>query len=385
MFLKTFDFLSPRISIYYKGELTHSSIISGILSIISILILICIGSYFSLDIIKRKNPNVLYFNSFIEDSGIFKLNKTSLFHFINIAQIIKKDNYIEKFDFRTFNIIGSHIFTDNFLLDRINVFDHWIYGYCNKDSNFEGLDDLIDSDFFEKSACVQKYFNHIDKKYYSIDDPQFKWPEISHGTFNELNQIYGIYVLKCSNTIINQILGNGSYCKNDSEIEDFFSLKTSKIIHLHFLDHYINILNYENPDRKYIYKIESPFYKNQYSSINLNINPVFVRTHNGLILDNIEDITTYKYERNDLYIYEREDKMVYIGLFFFLKNTRIIYERTYKRIQDVISSIGGIFQAINIIAIYLNYLNNNFIILSDTGQLLHSLNKRNTKINEKRC
>ena len=57
---------------------------------------------------------------------------------------------------------------------------------------------------------------------------------------------------------------------------------------------------------------------------------------------------------------------------FFLKNVMDYYERSYKRIQDVISSIGGINQAITIIAIYLNTLYNNFVILSDTELLLHS-------------
>ena len=42
------------------------------------------------------------------------------------------------------------------------------------------------------------------------------------------------------------------------------------------------------------------------------------------------------------------------------------YERTYRRMQEVISSIGGINQAITIIAIHLNYLYNSYIVLSDT-------------------
>ena len=57
---------------------------------------------------------------------------------------------------------------------------------------------------------------------------------------------------------------------------------------------------------------------------------------------------------------------------FVLKNIQEYYERAYKRIQDVISSIGGINQAITIIAIYLNSFYNNCIILSDTELLLHS-------------
>jgi hypothetical protein len=57
---------------------------------------------------------------------------------------------------------------------------------------------------------------------------------------------------------------------------------------------------------------------------------------------------------------------------FILKNMQEYYERTYKRIQDVISSIGGINQVITIFAIYLNSFYNNYIVLSDTEALLHS-------------
>jgi len=47
-------------------------------------------------------------------------------------------------------------------------------------------------------------------------------------------------------------------------------------------------------------------------------------------------------------------------------------ERTYKRIQDVISSIGGIYQFIIVVSICINKLFNNFIILSDTEILLNT-------------
>ena len=39
---------------------------------------------------------------------------------------------------------------------------------------------------------------------------------------------------------------------------------------------------------------------------------------------------------------------------FFLSNNQKYYERSYKRIQDIISNIGGINQAITIIAIIIN-------------------------------
>ena len=65
-------------------------------------------------------------------------------------------------------------------------FDHWLYGNCNKDNNTYELDDLINFDFFEKCACIKKYFIHTEKKYYEIGDPNFVWPEIAYGTFNDI-------------------------------------------------------------------------------------------------------------------------------------------------------------------------------------------------------
>jgi len=60
-----------------------------------------------------------------------------------------------------------------------------------------------------------------------------------------------------------------------------------------------------------------------------------------------------------------------MGYCFWLKNTMHYYERHYKRIQDLFSSIGGIYQVITIIAIYINSLYNNYIVLIDTKNLLN--------------
>ena len=74
MFVQYLDYLSPPIGIYYKGSLTHPSIVSGILSIISIKITIIPGVYFSIDLIKRKNPNTFYYISYVPDAGTFEFN-----------------------------------------------------------------------------------------------------------------------------------------------------------------------------------------------------------------------------------------------------------------------------------------------------------------------
>ena len=192
MFIRYLDYLSPPISIYYKGKLTHSSIVSGIFSIIAIISIIYLAVYFSLDLINRENPSAFYYNSYVEDAGIFNLNTSSLFHFINIEQNLRGHFSYETIDFTTLNIIGFQGSIDNFLIipnGQITNVNHWLYGSCNKDIHGKDLNDLITFDFFGQCACITKYYDKPTHKYYEIGDPNFKWPKISHGTNNKNNTI----------------------------------------------------------------------------------------------------------------------------------------------------------------------------------------------------
>ena len=46
MFLKKLDFLSPDITLYHKGDISHSSWMSGIVSLIQVIVLLTCGVYF---------------------------------------------------------------------------------------------------------------------------------------------------------------------------------------------------------------------------------------------------------------------------------------------------------------------------------------------------
>ena len=376
MFFYHIDFLSPKVTLYYNGLLSHSSIISIFLSIISIIFIIILAIYFFLDIILKKNPSSSYFNVFNQDAGIFEFNKTSFFHFINILQIDSGDYINEEIDFTIFNIIGNSMYIDNYLVreSRVGIqsMSHWIYGFCDKNVNTEGLNNLLTYNFFEKSACIKKYYNSSERQYYDIGHPKFVWPEIAHGTFNDFNKLYGIYIQKCNNKTIKHILGNDYNCKSDSEIDKYFSNKATRLINLYFINNYINILDYKNPNNKFFYKLETPLEKEQYTHNDINFNPSLIRTHKGLFLDSIKDEETYMFDRNDVYTGSNKEKNLYVGYCFFLKNMISYYERSYKKIQDILSSLGGISQTIYFIAFYLNYLYNNYIILSDTKILLNS-------------
>ena len=54
-------------------------------------------------------------------------------------------------------------------------------------------------------------------------------------------------------------------------------------MNLYFINNYINVINYSNPNNKFFYRIENPINIDQYSSNDININPTLVKSHDGFI------------------------------------------------------------------------------------------------------
>ena len=373
MFLKNVDHLSPRITFYYKEVKSHSSVLSGILSTIFFIIKIILGVYYSLELIERKNPTAFYYNTFIEDAPSFPLNSSSLFHFLTLENK-EKEIINEGIDFTKFRIIGFEVYFENVIHNPagLKVVNHWIYGNCNSD-DVEGINYLINYDFFEKAACIKKYFDINEQKYYNIGESKFRWPVMAHGGNNPNNQFYSIYMGKCQEDTLKLILGEGHHCKTDSEINEYFKRRGAKVLDFYFVDNYVNILHYKKPLTKYIYKIETTIYQNQYSINNINFNPATIETNNGLFTEKIKQEISYIFQRNDVFISETNGLDIYSAFCIWIKNTNMFYDRTYKKMQDIISSFGGINAVIHFIAILINRLYNKYIVLCDTEKLLLSI------------
>ena len=359
MYIKKLDYLSPTVTFYYKGYLSHTSIISGIISIFSIFIIIIQIGYYSLYIIQRRGLNAFYFNSFREDIGTFPFNASSLFHFISLGEL-GKNYWNEGVNFTKYRIIGFETYYTYYLEDKnLSNYNHWLYGFCNNKSDTEGIGHLVNYKYFEQSACIRKYFDSKEQKYYDTDHPKFRWPIIGHGTYNKNNIFYNIIIESCKEDTLNLILGDGFKCIKDPLIE----LNTA---YFYFINHYINLLNYKNPNTKFLFRVETGVHKDEFYINNLNFIPSMIETHNGLLFDH------------------KEEEDIFISYYFWITNAMNYYQRNYKRIQDVISSIGGFNQVVIFISIYINSFYHKYIVLKDTESLLfssiYSEKKKMTKI-----
>ena len=388
MFLKKCDFISPPITLYFKGESSHVSIYSGILSIITIIIVIIATVYYILEFIHRKSPKAYFFTRYVEDAGNFPLNSTQMFHFIQMTD--PDNNQKIPLDFQAFRIIGfDDAYADDYMNDGeiAKIKDHWIYGNCNNDSDTKGISYLITHKYFEQSACIRKYYDASKRKYFNTGEEGFRWPVIKKGCSNPERTYYGIIMQRCDKAT-EFIKEQGPECKSSSEIE--LIIKKSSLS-FQIIDHYADMLNYEMPLTKYFYELATGFLVNHYHVQNLNFNPASMLTHNGIFFDNEVKEEAYIYTQNEKQTVTEQElnkdgkstNGCLIAIYFWMQNTLQYYERHYDRAPDVLSNIGGISSIVFQVVSILNLLVHNFIVILDTEEIALDSEQKNNKNSKK--
>ena len=143
-----------------------------------------------------------------------------------------------------------------------------------------------------------------------------------------------IILVKCEEETLELILGKGHKFKNDSEIEKYFSGKWGTM--LNFVDHYVDILDYKEPNKNYFYFLENALSQEKYTINHINLNPSSIITNDGVIFDHIKEELSYKFDRNDALTESTNGNSIYMVYVFWMKDRMQCYKRIYKKIQDVI-------------------------------------------------
>jgi len=142
------------------------------------------------------------------------------------------------------------------------------------------------------------------------------------------------------------------------------------VIHLNIIDEYVDLQEYANPIKKYFYKIENKIEKEINAFNHLNFNPTLLRTNDGIIAYKTKEEISYSFNRNELYSLYNNNNGYYMIYYFWLINRLNYCERSYNRLQDLISDIGGTYEVIISVFIVINKIFNYYAILCDTEKLL---------------
>ena len=199
MFFKQFDLISPDITLYFKGQEKHSSIISGIISLLIIILGSSLGIIVAGDFFFKKNPSTYQNEKTVLDSGILYLSHNYFIHLLEIEESINRINYF--YDNKLLSIIGiesnKSISYSSLSIEEI---DHWIYERCDEyDFSNKYLFKNVEILNYSNYICIKKLFNATLNKTINQNDTQFRYPQIKHGEENELNSMYHIGIFKCIN------------------------------------------------------------------------------------------------------------------------------------------------------------------------------------------
>ena len=370
MNIQNLDFLSPEITLFFKGRYKHSSILSGVITILSYSLILAFIIIYTLDFIDRSNPTIYFFNRYVEDTGAFPLNESSLFHYINLIAASRNKTTI--YDFNSVRIFGIIRTLDSYIQKyEYSENNHWEYDLCNYDEDitYKKIKDLIDKNIFSQSACIKKYYNSKEKRYFNKGESGFEWPTLEHGLSHPNRTFYGIIVETCQN---NSLKNN---CNSIEAIESFFKRYA---ISLNFIDHYADALNYKEPFTYFFNSITSSLTISSSISLNhLNFNPNKIRTHNGIFIDNLVEEISYSFIQNEKVTVSKQGKNAVSAFYFWMQNNMIINERYYKKFQEVLSNIGGLGSFILLIGFFINSLISYYVIILDTQALIFSSEEKN--------
>ena len=374
--LKKCDFISPEITLFYRGIDSHSSIFSGILSIFLLIGIIFLIIYLSIDLIKKQNPTAFYYTKFVDDIGEYPLNSSQILHYLGMYST---SNLEVKINTKAINIIGININDGAFLKNTdISLYSHWIYENC-EESDLGKLDKIYtesQKDNFTNCLCISKYYDKTTKKIISKNDESFIYPTLVHGASSHNNFEYGVYFKTCQNdTII-----NNNNCLSDSGIKNFLDSVIG--YEIYFIDHSINVDNYTEPISYSIHRITSEINSNSFVLNHLNFNPAVLRTNDGMFFDNEKIIYSYNFDYNEK-ITHNEDNDIIGSFNFWIQNTEDTYDRTYKKIQDIAGGVDGIVEIVMLIAKFVNnILIGSYFTLKDFSyEIERSLNIKNNTFN----
>ena len=304
------DFLSPKITLFYKYKKRHSSAIGGLLTFIMIIICISYILKFLFRLFLHTSPSVIFYKKYEKDLSKYFLDYSTIPHLIWFIN----NNFISKINTKSIRIILLDE-ENNYAANTSNLknYEHWVYDSCEKSdfNDYENYEHLIFNDYYinnsynkldiSKAICVKYYYDKKEQRYYSSRNRtlnnKFKYPYLEHGISNRNNTIMSIIIEKCSNNSeTNNILG---VCEKEENIKNY--LNEINYVYIQVLDHKVDLTNYHTPIKSYFMGLSSfLLHNNGYEINSINLSPLLIRSNqnflngdyvekNSIIIDNTQN------------------------------------------------------------------------------------------------
>ena len=335
-FLKFFDFFSNSLTFLYKGNFKINTIVGQTLSSFILISFIILSIILSFDLIFHKNPIISYYSdNLLSNKTIFN-SSNFLFGFVFLMSNGTILNISDEIIYYENNYHISNSLNGNVINDNKSIY----FEKCNKEhfNKFDISSNELQNYLIKKGLCL------------NFNNTLFKGSPFNDFNFNGFSLLFGYDT---------QI-----YYDYYHKYKNLFPL-TVKIF---FQTTSFEPNNFNNPMKKKIGTYDaylSDSYAMQYITI------ISLKT-----LKRDEDIFFNSKNKTDFYSFsnmensqitrpqfgKNEGKEAIFNLKIYLDNTKMIFSRQYKKIQDIIAQIVSILQVEYFIIRIFFMVNGNYVI-----------------------
>lgn len=336
-----FDIYSKTPNFYFQNHDRVNTCFGTFLTILYVIISLSLFIYQTIIILNRKNLKVYDSTKFCQEMPIIELDSNTLYFAFGLEDPQTNNRFIDNSIY-----IPKIVFVNK---EKIN--DELVTVYqktmdiekCNVLNFGEDYQHLFHEDELNNSYCLKKFDNLT----------------LAGGYRYERFSYIRIRIYPCVNSSTNNFS-----CKSQEEIDRFMSSGYFSII---IKDIGLNPSNYSFPTLPILQNLYTTIDKQIYKNYIFNLGVTEIDTDTGLFNDKIETKKYLQFRKDSETFIFRDEEEYYNGksvimVQFKLDDNIFVQNRSYMKISEIFSLMGGYMQLINTIFILISLIVNKFTL-----------------------
>ena len=338
--MRSFDLFGIKPSVYFRGKLKSGTTFGFCLSVLLLTFTsVCFG-YFGQDLYYHQNPILRFHKSYTPKPEKITLDPSQMPIMIELNSPYGDIYYTDR------NTVAMYV--SQLTIQKTNdetsvIYENYPMEICTKD-HFSKLETETQAYFLNKNLsdffCIPLFLKNLTMQ----------------GAFDQ--------------DLFQTIKFTASICSNDTAnitclpLEEIQRNMAYGFIGVYFYDYTIDPNDYKKPINTQPKEVFTNFVLNSQKQIDIFLENNYIHTEDGVIFpsNHVEKITNFDDSQEFNLMTENSD---FFMIYFKIKQENSYYERSYRKLQDLLAQIGGFINCFWIIAIMVNYFYSNLFIISE--------------------
>ena len=360
-----FDIYSKKLGFYFKNQEKVGSYLGLFLSLVFIIVSLSLFIVQIISISKRNELNVYDSTIYAQEMPSIQVDKSQLYFAFGLEEPLTSNRFIDE---------GIYVPKVAFV-EKVKVNDELVtvnttqlpLERCNVENFGENYQHLFTQNELNNSYCLKNFTNKLN---------------FAGGYKYEKFNYMRLRIYPCVNSS-----DNNYSCKPQEEIDNYLASGYFSIL---IKDFGLNPSNYTHPVVPTFQDLYTTIDKKIYRNYILNFGITEVHTDKGLLNEHITKDRYFQYRKEIQTFTFRDEQEYYKGksiilVQFKMDDAVIIQKRSYTKIAEIFSRIGGYMQLMNtiflLITALVNKLNFDLKIINEIFKFDIKENKATLKVN----